>query len=178
MFCSWNILKFSQPQVSGAQRVPVLRRLLVKQEIQNTGCIHYGSGHPTPLCPGAFLDRMNQSLVVCYSTAIDWSKHQLMLCRSRAGGLIYSGRELISQLFYSWSSCNCAAARYWLVGTAGTTFWSLLLFHCQDLLTYFAWLLDTSSVFSLIHCFGFKVCSALLSFANPKTDTCHQLQPM
>lgn len=111
-------------------------------------------------------------------TSLWWCVTQLMLCRSRAGGLIYSGRELISQLFYSWSSCNCAAARYWLVGTAGTTFWSLLPFHCQDLLTYFAWLLDTSSVFSLIHCFGFKVCSALLSFANPKTDTCHQLQPM
>ena len=50
----------SQPQVSGAQGAPVLRRLLVKQEIQNTGCIRHGSEHPTPVCPGAFLDQMDQ----------------------------------------------------------------------------------------------------------------------
>lgn len=39
---------------------PVLGKLLVKQEIQNTGCIPRGLEHLAPVCPSAFHDQMGQ----------------------------------------------------------------------------------------------------------------------
>lgn len=49
-----------QPQLSGALGTPVLGKLLVKQDIQNTGCIPHGLEHPAPLGPSAFHGQMDQ----------------------------------------------------------------------------------------------------------------------
>lgn len=105
-----------------------------------------------------------------------WCVAQLLRCRSCAGGLICSQRGLVGQLFCSCSSCNRAAAWRRLVGTAGTTFWSLLSFCSSWHALAGCW--STSSTFSVVYRFGLKVCSARLSsFANHKTGIHYQLQP-
>lgn len=74
----------NQPQVSGALGTPVLRKLLVEQEIRNTGCISHGLGHPAPV--SKYLSRpdgpeQRQEYGLCpWWCVTDWVR-----CHSRAG---------------------------------------------------------------------------------------------
>lgn len=69
----------------------------MKKNIQNTGCMHCGSGHLTPVCPGAFLYQMDQckgkNMVPVLSCVL---VTQVMHCCSYAGSLICGWSEFIS----------------------------------------------------------------------------------
>lgn len=50
----------NEPQVSGALGTPVLGKLLVKQDTQNTGCAPHGLDHLAAMCPSACHGQVDQ----------------------------------------------------------------------------------------------------------------------
>lgn len=167
---SWGML-CNQPQVSGVLETPVLGKLLVKQEIQNTSCIPNGLGHPTPMCPSAFHDQMDQSKgrkMLFFLNGV--------LLNGCAG--VLAGAWSVSGLGSSLqgSACACHTTTPRLLGKHTPPLHLCSPLPAKACTSWHAlaacW--SASSAFSVV-CFGLKVCSARSwSFANHKTGICYQ----